>query len=261
MKKTLPDVIFASEKRKGVLLLLKDGAKEMEFLLRSLNTTRQALLPQIRILEEHHLVTHQRDTYELTIIGKLLVDEITPFLNTVGVLEIDIDYWGSHKLDFIPPQLIKKFNAIGKCTVINPDLTDMYDVHKGFRDNSKIPRNIYIVTEFLYPNYKETFSEQISNSVNVYLIVSKELLNKILADHRSEFTKFIESKSFHFFVYNGKIGLMGFTYDDYHMLISLLTSSGEFDGRHVLCSNPGAIEWGNELFKYYLKDSTPVTEL
>ncbi|MDN5309805.1 MAG: hypothetical protein PWP14_1199 [Methanolobus sp.] len=34
----------------------------MEELLSSLDTTRTALLPQIRILEEHSLVNHYEDT-------------------------------------------------------------------------------------------------------------------------------------------------------------------------------------------------------
>lgn len=76
MKKSLLDVLFMSEKRRRVLLLLQDGTKEMEDILKSLDTTRQALLPQIRILKEHCLIDHYDDTYELTTIGKLIVDDI-----------------------------------------------------------------------------------------------------------------------------------------------------------------------------------------
>jgi predicted transcriptional regulator len=65
----------------------------MEEILRSLDTNRQALLPQIRVLEEHYLVNHQNDVYKLTTIGKLLVDEMVPLLDIIEVLDIDIDYW------------------------------------------------------------------------------------------------------------------------------------------------------------------------
>ena len=88
MTKALHDVIFASGKRKGVLQLLKDGPQEMEYLLTSLDTTRQALLPQIRTLEEHYLIDQHKDTYQLTIIGKLLVDKMAPFLETIEALEV-----------------------------------------------------------------------------------------------------------------------------------------------------------------------------
>jgi len=43
MKKPLLEVIFMSEKRKSTLLLLKDGAKEIGYLLETLETTRTAL--------------------------------------------------------------------------------------------------------------------------------------------------------------------------------------------------------------------------
>lgn len=79
------DVLFMSEKRKGVLLLLKDGTKETEYLLDCLDTTRQALLPQIRVLQEHCLVSHSKDAYELTAIGKLIVDEMTLLLDKIEV--------------------------------------------------------------------------------------------------------------------------------------------------------------------------------
>ena len=86
MHKPLCDVLVMSEKRKGVLLLLQDGSKEMQYILTALNTTRQALLPQTKVLEEHYLVDHYDDTYELTTIGKLIVDEMAPLVNTTEAL-------------------------------------------------------------------------------------------------------------------------------------------------------------------------------
>lgn len=65
MKKSLLGVISASERRKEVLLLLQDGAGELESIISSLNTTRNALFPQMRILEEHTLISNYKDTYKL----------------------------------------------------------------------------------------------------------------------------------------------------------------------------------------------------
>ncbi|MDW7733504.1 MAG: hypothetical protein SCH66_13885 [Methanolobus sp.] len=71
MKKQITEVLLASDKRKNVLLLLQEGPLKMETLLESLDTTRSALLPQIKILKENHLISKSQDTYELTTIGKL----------------------------------------------------------------------------------------------------------------------------------------------------------------------------------------------
>ena len=56
MKQLLLDALFMSEKRAKDLLLLKDGLQEMQYFLFTLNTTRQTLLPQVRMLEEHTLL-------------------------------------------------------------------------------------------------------------------------------------------------------------------------------------------------------------
>ncbi|WP_370867609.1 hypothetical protein [Methanolobus sp.] len=86
MKQPLLDVVLISDKRTKVLLISKDGPQEMQYFLSSLNTTRQTLLPQIRVLEDHHLVNHYRDTYELTTIGKPVVGEMAPLLDTTNTV-------------------------------------------------------------------------------------------------------------------------------------------------------------------------------
>ena len=68
-----------------MLLLLLDGPKEMEMLIKSLKTNRTALLPQIKILKENHLISKSGDTYKLTTIGKLIVDEMVLFLRTTNM--------------------------------------------------------------------------------------------------------------------------------------------------------------------------------
>jgi predicted transcriptional regulator len=166
MKKPLLDVIFASEKRKKILILLKDGAQEMETILSSLNTTRQAVLPQIRILEEHYLVAHYDDTYELTTIGKLIVDEMVSLVGTLEAFDVDIDYWGTRRLDFLPPHLLKKMSELRNCKIINPPITELYSLHKSFNPES-MPRSVYIVTTIFYPDFYLIIEEMLENDLYI----------------------------------------------------------------------------------------------
>jgi predicted transcriptional regulator len=173
MKKSLCDVIFASEKRKGVLLLLQDEAKEMKFLLKSLDTTRQALLPQIKVLEEHHLVDHYEDTYELTTIGELIVKEMVPLINTVEIFDTNINYWGTRNLDFIPPHLLKRIKELRNCEVITPSIMELYSLHKTYHQD-KTPESVYSVGNLFYPDYQTRFTEMIDNNITInYGIVNQ----------------------------------------------------------------------------------------
>jgi predicted transcriptional regulator len=95
----LIDIIFSCEERKNILLFLKSGPQEMEFILESLETSREALLPHMGILEDSFLVTGFDDIWELTVIGQLMVSKMIALLSTADVLDSGIDYWGTHSLE------------------------------------------------------------------------------------------------------------------------------------------------------------------
>lgn len=261
MKKSLLDVIFASDKRKNVLLLLKDGAREMEDILVSLKTNRQSLLPQIRILEENHLVSHNKDTYELTTIGKLVVDEMDHLLATIQPFENDIDYWGNRNLDFIPSHLFERIGKLRNCEIISPDLTELFSIHKSLNPDYSLSSSVYTVTTILYPNFDSIIRELLESNLTLHYIFSQELFDKIKAEHRATFAGFIKNNSFNMYVYNKDMNLLYFTFDDNHSLVCMLKSNGEFDHRFILCRDKDAVDWTKSLYEHYLKDSIPVKEI
>jgi predicted transcriptional regulator len=261
MKKNLLDVLFLSEKRKMVLLLLRDGARETEYLLKSLDTTRQALLPQIKILEEHYLVDHYDDIYELTTVGKIIVNYMVPLLDTLDTFDTDIDYWSTHEIDFIPSELLKRMGELKDCDIVSPSLTDIFSFHSLFHVNNKMPDSVYTVTAFLYPEFDSLLREMLENNISSYFIFSQELLDKIITEHHTEFETLLKNDNFKMYVYNKDTKVLFFTFDDTHLLMSLLRTNGEVDNKYILCTSREALEWAKDLFEYYLENSTPITKI
>lgn len=261
MKKGLIDVIFASDKRKDVLLFLQDGAKEMREILKNFQATRQSLLPQIRILEEHHLVFHYDDIYELSTIGKLVVDKMIPLLKTVDILESDIDYWGTHNIDFIPPDLLNRICELGCCDLIQVPLHQLFDEDQQFLEEAKNADSLFIVTSFVFPNYKEFFAELIANNVNIKVIFSQDIYEKVIRDIPEDIHHYLETPNVQFYLYHGNFKFLSFSYTNHAVLIRLLNLEGNYDNKRLFCSGNSARGWAKELFEYYLKDSIPVTEL
>lgn len=261
MKKPLLDVIFASYKRMEVLLLLHNGTEEIGDILTSLKTNRQSLLPQMRILEEHYIISHDKDAYKLTTIGKLIVDNMVSLVNTTEALDIDIDFWGTHNLDFIPSDLMSIISKLKRCGILAPDLTDLYNEYIQFQEFSKNSRSVYVITEFLFPNYMELFSELISNNVNVYFILSPSLYKKVKISASNEFEQIMQSEQVRFFVYKQEPGFLSFGLNDYSVIMRLLRTDNEPDTKFIWCKNADALEWAKELFDHYLKDSTPISEI
>ncbi|WP_370572383.1 helix-turn-helix transcriptional regulator [Methanomethylovorans sp.] len=263
MKKPLHDVMFASEKRKKTLLLLKDGSKEMGVILQSLNTTREALLPQIRILENSYLIQYiDRDAYELTTIGKILIDKITPFIDTLEVLDNDIDYWGQHDLDFIPPHLLKRLHELELCTVMtNIPSTEVWEPSKIVLEKSRESKYQCSVTTFLFPHFPSMLADFNKRGVNMLLVVSEELLVKIKQEMDDGFRNLLISEPNQVYVYPHKMGFTSFGHNDFCFMMRLLTKTGDYDQKYVVAHRPSALEWAKELFEYYLKQSTRVIDL
>jgi predicted transcriptional regulator len=260
VKKTLLDVIFASEKRKNTLLLLQDGAKDMENLLISLDTTRQALLPQIKVLEEHHLVIHQRDTYEVTTIGKLIANKMIPLLDIIEVADSDIDYWGTHNLDFIPPHLYKRLSELGPCTVVtNPPSTEVYEPSKQAVESAKKSAFQVSVTTFLFPSFPSLLEDFKKYGVNMSLVISTELFAKINEEQNEHLRNLLKNDLNKVYVYPKRMDFVAFGYNEFFFMMRLLTKEGNYDHKYVSSCNPSALLWAKELFEYYLKDAIPIT--
>ncbi len=259
--KPLIDVIFRSEKRKRTLLLLKEQPASMEYLLDRLNTTRQALLPQIRILEDHFLVTGHDDVYELTTIGKLVVDEMHPLMGTVKVLDNDIDYWGTHIFDFIPDHLLIKIRELQDFRTISPSLSEMFELNREYYEYAKQSDSMYKVTTYFHPDFPAFFEELTGNNVNIRFVITEDAFAKLRSERSEDFEKLLGNELIDMFVYPGKLDLLTYTFNDHCILMRLLKNNGETDVTHIMCSNPSAVEWGRELFEYFLQDALPVTEM
>lgn len=260
MKKPILDVVFASEKRKGTLLLLYEGAQEMVSLLSSLDTTRTALIPQIRILEEHHLVSHHQDTYKLTPLGNLVADGMTPILDTVKVFDTDIDYWGTHRLDFIPADLLRRMNEIRSCVVIEPCVTELFELNNKYMDEAYRSMSLHTITTLLHPQFKDTYPDMIAHGVDIQLILSYGLFQKIRVENHADLKQLINNDKIKAFVYKKPMSFISFSSNDRSLLLRLLTVSGEYDGKQLILEGPNAVNWGKELFDHYLKESIQITE-
>jgi len=261
MKKALLDILFMSEKRKNTLLLLKDGPQEMEYLLKRLDTTRQALLPQIRVLEEHYLVTHDKDTYRLTPIGKLIIKDTIPILDVLDVIEENIEYWGTHKLDFISPQLLERIDKLKGCTVIELPLHEIFEENKQFTEGAKKSKTVYTITSYAFPNFEKILSQLIANNVSISVIVTKELFEKLVIEHFSKIKELIEVPNIRLYIYPHTLDFLQISINDYNVLLELLTKEGNYDNKNVICSNESALEWGKDLFEYYLEKSVLIDKI
>ncbi|MDW7732596.1 MAG: winged helix-turn-helix domain-containing protein [Methanolobus sp.] len=261
MKKSLLDVIFASDKRKNVLLLLQDGPKEMDFLLKSLETTRTALLPQIRILEDHHLIIQQDDNYRLTVIGERIVDKMVPLIDTVDVLDFNLDFWGERDLRFIPPELMDRIQELSEYQVNEPSISNIHELNQGFTRATANSSKMYAVTTIFHPHFMDLFTLWTENKTEITMVISRELFEKFKEHDRSDFQELLDNEYITFNLYDRPFNFVYFAFNDECILMTMLTKEGWYDNKELISFSSTALEWGKDLFDHYLEDSTPIKEI
>ena len=259
-KKQLIDVIFASEKRKKVLLMLKDGPQEMKVLLEELDTNRAALLPQIRILEDHSLVYQSRDSYGLTTIGKIVVDEMKPFLDTIESLNKHSHYLSTHNTESVPDHLFERISELRHCQIVEPSLVNTYEINRDFFEKAKSSGSLRFIFTFLHPTFPEILSHYLVRDIDISIILTQDLLDKIKTDLPEEFKKALVQDSIRFYIYSKDIKISSLSISDNCFVLRLLFNNNEFSSKQVYCCHHEAYKWSRDLFDHFMKDAVRIKD-
>ncbi|WP_340818938.1 winged helix-turn-helix domain-containing protein [Methanolobus sp. WCC4] len=261
MRRSLIDVVFMSEKRKNLLLLLRNGPRKMEEILETLDVTRHAMLPQIKILSEHGLVIKSKDICRLTEMGEIIVDDMSPLVGTIATLEGNHQYWMEHDLSPIPLHLLRRIRELHSCHVLEPDLNDMFELNRELVEQALNSGSIMGATSFLHPAFPSFLLDLVKNGIDVSIVMSEPALEKHIQDYKDELEVFLKSKKGKLFVYPGNLDLASLFITDEFLMMCLFDRSGNYDRKDLVFCNEDALNWGRELFEYYLLRSKPITDL
>ncbi|MCC7577226.1 MAG: winged helix-turn-helix domain-containing protein [Methanomethylovorans sp.] len=261
MKKALLDVIFVSERRMNVLLMLQDGPQEMGSIIEHLSTTRTALLPQMKILKDHKLIYRSGDIYGLKSTGKMMAAKMKTFLATVEVLEKNNNYLATHRMDSIPEHLLMRINEINGFTIMEPSHVNVHELNADYRQEALRSKAVYFVFTFMHPSCPWILDLLVKAGVDVHIIFTKELVKKLKDELYDEFKYFISCGKVTFYAYNKDIKISSLTVTDNGFLLRLLFNNNEFSNKQMICLEPKGRQWGMDFYEYHLKDSTLITEI
>lgn len=253
MNPGLLDLILFSEKRKDFLLLLKEGPKDIEEILEKLQVPRTALLPQIKKLKEEGLVIHENGVYQLSTIGEIVVEKMQPLLETLSVFEKNEKFWADRKLASIPPHIIKKIGELGDYRLIEPDLSHTFDLNPEFVQIISNSSRIHMFYSYFHPQFPDLFLNLARKGTEISLILSEAVYSRLVEDFKKEGKEFLKMENSSLYILENKgveIPALIAT-SNRIMTLGLFNESGRFDRQYVISSEPRAIKWGEELFKYY----------
>lgn len=281
-KLSLLDTIFLSEKRKNLLLLLKEeGPKSGEDIKEVFDFPWKSITPQLKKLIDWGLVIEDEGIFTLSDMGATIVTNMQFFLNTLSIYEEHLDFWLEHDLGSIPPHLLSRVRELGHINILERNLSNVFwlpeELTKDLVDSKRIMSFVSVFhpsSPFLYSEYMETGIEATAiitkpvldilqtefNSRLPLLKTNNSILNSALLEYKQKIKHILSSKASNFLVYESDLKPMSMIVTDKIFLLSLSDKKGRLTPQFLISSDPQALKWGEELFMYYKERSKPATE-
>jgi predicted transcriptional regulator len=255
-------LIFLSDKRKSLLLFLNGGPKSITEIKKSLNVGLVAILPQLKKLRENSLILKTGNFYSLSPLGIAVAGRMQPIIDVLNLFESNYEYWANHAVESIPDPLQKRIGELANCTFSEPpDRTRLFEPHREFVENLMKSTKISGIASIFHPVYPSLFLTFAKNGVKVSLLVTRPVYERTKEEFRAELSEYLKFENASFYVCNKKIELSHVVTDRF-LSLTLPFSDGTFDHKEdVLCFDPGALQWGEDLFTYYRNISDKITEI
>lgn len=242
-----------SDLRKGILTNLREYKKPLSELRDALDVSSTTAIHALRELEKENLVFQdEARNYALTQIGEVIALKLSDFVDAIEVLKKHEDFWLTHDLSGIPPHLIEKIGCLKDSTLLEGTATDIFKVHTSFINLLASAKKIRGVSSIFVPEYLLLFEELIlKKKADVELIVTKGVLGKM--DEEIGEKNFTDKSSKFKLYLTEEDTKAAFTVSNFFLSLGLFHVDGTYDyNRDLVSYDKKAIEWGEELFGWYL---------
>ncbi|KKG08613.1 winged helix-turn-helix domain-containing protein [Methanosarcina sp. 2.H.A.1B.4] len=251
MDKMLIELLFMSQKRKDLLLLLRDGGKTLEEIVDILNVTPTGMLPQIKKLKEEFLVLQEDREYRLTPLAEVLVEKMQPLLDILEVIEEHKDFWQERDLTGLSPAFLKRLNELKPYSLVKPDPDKIFETPAVFLENMEKSTNILSLSSIFHPVFLETFLRTENNDAEITLIVTKRIYERLKNDFEKELKLYLNQEKKRLFVCADEVKIAMLTKTEHFMMADFLTWKGAYDQESVISFEPAPLKWAEDLILHY----------
>jgi len=261
MESSLVDLVFRSDKRKNLLLLLESGSKNIDEIRNELDVTATSILPQIKKLIDSDLIVQEDKIYSLTVLGEFIVKKVKPLISALDVMEENSKYWTGHDLNAIPRNLLERISELEDCILIEPDLNHMYEPAQKIIDNMANAKHVATFASYFNPSYLPLYVELGRKEAELSLNFTQSVWDHLSSEHSKMIKEIMEMENVSLYVSKEGTKPTEITVTDRIMLLGLFDKNGKFDQQFIMSFNPRALHWGQELFDYFKTLSKQVNKI
>ncbi|MDY9927263.1 winged helix-turn-helix domain-containing protein [Methanosarcina sp.] len=261
MESSLIDLVFRSDKRKNLLILLDSGSKNIDEIRDELDVTATSILPQIKKLIDSDLIVQEDRMYKLTVLGEFIIKKVKPLISALEVVEKNNCYWTGHDLNSIPRHLLERISELGDCTLIEPDLNHIYEPSQKIIDSMANAKIASTFASYFNPAYLPLYVELGRKDAELSLNFTQSVWDHLSNEHSEMIKELMGMDNVSLYISKEGIKISEITVTEKIMLLGLFDKNGKFDQQFIMSFEPAALRWGHELFDYFKRLSKLVNKI
>lgn len=247
--------------RSKVLLCLLNGEMTAGELEKEMGIRASTILHSVKEMTDADLVARGARGYVLTSVGRIQALLLDILVNTILTLDEHHDFWMTHDMSGIPPDLQGRIGMLAHSKVMRSDPADLLKSHEHFVSALTRSKEIYGVSPIIAPGHAEAISFAVKKGAHVELILTDAILKIVLKENRAVMKALIEFDNFELFRSDREIKV-AFTVIDSLLSLGLCRHDGVYDlVSDLICEGDSAREWGMELFRHYRNLSEKVESI
>lgn len=247
-------LLARSEIRCKIMLALNEGDKNLSQLRELLGLSSSTILHAMRDMETESLIVSTEDGYALTNIGEAQAILVIDLIKAIYVLSENPEFWLTHDISGIPEVLLKRIGDLGDCEVVKATTLDILKPLTDFIQMLGNSKKMLGISPIFHPDFPKIVGKLLSEQVSVKLILTKEILNKLIEYD----VKIVEeiSRRKNCGVWLNDDLKVAFTVTDKFISLGLFSVDGVYDFTcDLMGGSKEAIVWGDSLFEYYIEKS------
>lgn len=250
-------LLATSKYREKSLFLLYNSPMTLQDIKDHFKIQSPEILPRLKELINEGLISREDSLYSITSLGKVVVRHYAPLFETVEAIERNGAFWRGHDLSPIPEDLLDRIYELAECDVVRAEAHDLFESHKEFKINVASALYFKGVAGVFISSWITQFSELAAQGVEIDIIITKSIYEKIMLEYPEQLDMFLKNGAR---LRVSDIPLkLAFSITDTFFSLALHCKNGPYHHQDDLESNDSyAIQWGNELFEYYKKETEEI---
>jgi len=250
--------IYSSRLKIQILLTILHNKASLSRLREVTGSTSQALIPKIRSLEKQGLIESVNYEYHLTPLGGVVAMNVEGFVQLMGGINQHHTFFTDHDLSDLPETFLSRISDLYESEAKQDTTTDMFYVYSHYLEILKDAAYIHGISSVASPGLAQFIAEKVVTGIPVELVVNNEVIELLTKEpYSSNMQELIGYPNFSVWITGEKLRV-GLTVTDKYLSLGLFKKDTNLydSSSDIFSSEPCAVEWGENLFRYYKERST-----